>query len=125
MTQKSKIFIVVISLLVGLLHFVIGPDYQGPFPKFARGYLIDIVLPMSLVLLFQLPLREKFSIRFSRSIAGLAVFLIGLTVEILQYFDFSAFGNTFDPLDILMYAVGIAVGLLLDFTLLSYFENQG
>ena len=38
-----KQVVVGICLVVGLLHFVAGPGYDGPWPGFVRGYLIDIL----------------------------------------------------------------------------------
>lgn len=49
MQSPRKWITVVISLMVGALQFVTGEDYQGPFPLFVNGYMIDILLPMTLV----------------------------------------------------------------------------
>ena len=102
---------VVISLMVAALHFVTGEDYQGPFPLFVNGYLIDILLPMTLILLMGLV--ENRVIRSALFRAG-AVFGFGCFVEASQYFGYSFLGSTFDPLDILAYAGGVALGALLD-----------
>ncbi len=76
----SKLIIVLISLFVGLLHFLIGPDYQGVFKNFIRGYLIDILLPMNLYLLLQISLRQHFTLNKAR--------LIGISLYI-QFWDSS------------------------------------
>ena len=121
---KSKYLIVVISLAIGALHFLIDPGYNGPLKEFVTGYLIDILLPMNIYLLTQLPLRKHYAIKKSRWIGMAFTFLIGCSVEILQYFGFAVFGNTFDPIDILMYALGILLGLSLDMTLIKRFEDE-
>ena len=36
------------------------------------------------------------------------------TSEVLQYFDIYAFGVTFDPMDIVAFAVGIIAAVLVD-----------
>jgi glycopeptide antibiotics resistance protein len=54
----------------------------------------------------------------------LATFLIGLTVEFLQYFEKPIFGQTYDPCDILMYALGILLGLSFDMVILERFEKN-
>jgi hypothetical protein len=69
--KKSTVIIVSISIFVGLLHFVIGPDYQGIFRHFIRGYLIDIVLPMNLYLLLQISLRKTLSVNKARIIGAI------------------------------------------------------
>jgi len=48
--MTRKLLVTLIALIVGALHFVTGEQYQGPFPVFVNGYLIDILLPMALFL---------------------------------------------------------------------------
>ena len=109
--MAKKWIITAIALLVGALHFVTGEQYQGPFPVFVNGYLIDILLPMTLYLL--LGLIENKLIR-SILFRTCAVFGFGCFVETSQYFGHPIFGSTFDPLDILAYAGGVLLGILLD-----------
>lgn len=52
--MSKKLIITSIALIVGALHFVTAENYQGPFPIFVNGYLIDILLPMVLFLLMSL-----------------------------------------------------------------------
>ncbi len=109
--MTKRLVIVAIALFVASLHFVTGEQYRGPFPAFVNGYLIDILLPMTLFLLLGLV-----EVRFIRSVLfrGLAVFGFGCFVEASQYFGYPIFGFTFDPLDILAYAGGVTLGALLD-----------
>jgi predicted permease len=112
MTRKT--ITTLITLTVGLLHFATGENYRGPFPVFVNGYLIDILLPMALYLLLGL-----FAVKWIRStpFRAVAVFLFGCVVETSQYLGYPLFGSTFDPLDILAYAGGIALGIFLEVTL--------
>ena len=109
--MKKRIIITAIALSVGLLHFATGEHYQGPFPIFVNGYLIDILLPMSMVLLMGLVQIHWVQTPWFRATA---VFLFGCLVEISQYLGRPFFGSTFDPLDILAYAFGVLLGILLD-----------
>jgi hypothetical protein len=109
--MKKRFLIASIALTVGVLHFVTGEQYQGPFSIFVNGYLIDILLPMTLFLLMSL-FQNKI-IRLPVFRAG-AVFGFGCFVEASQYFGYPVFGSTFDPLDILAYAGGVALGIWLD-----------
>ena len=111
----KKLIITIIALIVGALHFVTGENYQGPFPGFVNGYLIDILLPMVLFLLISL-FQNK--IIHSPLFRACAVFGFGCFVEASQYFGRPIFGSTFDPLDILAYAGGILLGISLDLVLL-------
>jgi hypothetical protein len=110
MTTKKWI-ITLVALTVGALHFVTGEQYQGPFPTFVNGYMIDILLPMVLFLL--MGLFQNRIIRMPLFRASV-VFAFGCIVEISQYFGRPFFGSTFDPLDILAYAGGVSLGVLLD-----------
>lgn len=109
--MKKKVVIIIMALTVGALHFVTGENYQGPFPVFVNGYLIDILLPMTMFLLMGL---IENRIIGSALFRALAVFGFGCFVEASQYFERPFFGSTFDPLDILAYAGGVTLGLLLD-----------
>jgi hypothetical protein len=122
--KKSTYIIVAISIFVGLLHFVIGPDYQGIFKHFIRGYLIDILLPMNLYLLIQISLRKNIAVNKARIIGALITFAFGTIVEILQLYKIEFLGRTYDPWDILMYVIGIGLGIVIDLTIIDKFEKQ-
>jgi uncharacterized membrane protein len=122
--RKSISFIVGLSLLVALMHFIIGPHYNGIFKIFFRGYFIDLVLPMNLYLLLQISLRKKLSIVRSRVIGAIGTFSFGVVVELLQFLNIKFLGSTYDPLDIVMYGLGVMLGLLADYTIIEKFENQ-
>ena len=109
--MTKKVTITLIALAVGALHFITGENYQGRFPVFVNGYLIDILLPMVLFLLMGL-LQNK--IIRSPLFRACAVFGFGCFVEASQYFGYPIFGSTFDPFDILAYAGGVLLGILFD-----------
>ena len=102
--------VVAICVVVAALHLVTGPRYAGPFRAFVTGYLIDLVLPFSLVLLLGVGLAAVPVLRHPLSRAGI-VFFIGTAVEGSQYLGIPLFGRTFDPADLLMYAAGAAAAL--------------
>ena len=107
----KRAIIVIIALIVAGMHFITGESYRGPFPAFVNGYLIDILLPMTLVLLtgfFQTAWIRSNVFRFC------AVVGFGCCVEASQYFGSPFLGSTFDPLDILAYIIGALLGLLVD-----------
>jgi hypothetical protein len=112
--MMKKIITTIIALTVGLLHFVIGENYRGPFPVFVNGYLIDILLPMVMYLLLGL-----IEVKWIRApiFRATVVFLFGCVVETSQYLGYPLFGGTYDPLDILSYAISVALGVFLDLLL--------
>ena len=105
-----KPVVVAICLAVGALHLFTGPHYRGPLRAFVTGYLIDLALPFSLVLLLGVGLDRAPNLRLP-AVRAIAVVLLGATVEFLQYLGLPLFGRTFDPLDLLMYATGAIAAL--------------
>ena len=120
---KSLILIVAVSLLIGALHFAIGPGYSGMFRPFVTGYLMDLLLPMDVYLLSQVALRKNYSLACSRWAGALGTFAIGLAVELFQAQGVPLFGSTADPLDLLMYALGTGLGLGIDLGVLARWEK--
>jgi len=118
MKNKKSIYLIVsFSLIVGLLHFLIGPNYQGIYKPFIRGYLIDILLPLNLYLLLQISLRRKISVYKARIIAAVSTFSFGTIVEILQLNEINFLGRTYDFLD-------VGLSILIDLTIITKFEKM-
>jgi hypothetical protein len=113
--------IVAIALVVGALHFAVGPGYRGPLPRFVHGYLIDIVLPFAMFLVMGLIDRPLVGTRWFRAVA---VFGVGAATETLQGFGVPIFGRTFDPLDYLMFAIGVLGAVVFEATVLERFPLQ-
>jgi hypothetical protein len=114
----KKWIITLVALGVGALHFLNSENYPGLLKIFVNGYLIDILLPMVLFLLLGL-----FENRFVRPALFRVCLVFGFAciVETSQNYGFPIFGSTFDPLDILAYAVGVGLGVLLDLVLFPQF----
>jgi hypothetical protein len=112
----KRAVIVVICLLVGGLHFLVGPQYGGPFPVFVNGYLIDLMLPFAMFLLLGLA-KQRFLRRVW--VRAAAVLMVGAAVETLQYFGVPVLGSVFDPLDYLAYAAGVVAGMVFESLALS------
>ena len=121
---NRKVVVVVIAVAVGLLHFVTGPNYRGPFPVFVNGYMIDVLLPFAMVLV--LGISEP---AILRNVIGWCIFVfgVGVTVETLQYFGVPLFGRTFDWIDFIMYALGVGLAILFEKFVLEKipFEKTG
>ena len=118
MTEEQRniritILIVCVNLSIALLHFVTGRHYAGPFPGFVNGYLLDILVPFGLY--FLLCASEK-NLKFLKPwyVKGTLVFLVGSCVEMSQFFGVPIFGETFDPMDFVMYALGGILAAIFD-----------
>ena len=79
---------------------------------------------MNVFLLGILSLRKQCSVKSSRILAALITSFTGITVEGLQYLDIPILGRTFDPWDLVMYAIGIGAGLAIDIFGLDYWEKS-
>jgi len=119
---NRKTVVVIIALAVGLLHFVTGPGYRGPFPLFVNGYLIDVLLPFAMFLVLGLVDHPIFRSRVGR---GCAVFGVGAVAETLQYAGVPIFGQTFDWLDYVMFGVGIGMAVVFEGAVLTRMGSTG
>jgi len=95
-----------VMIPIALLHFLTGRNYKGPYPHFVNGYLLDILVPFGFYIILCLPLRNWI-------IKGGLVFGAASIVEITQLFGAPIFGRTFDPLDFIMYAIGVTLAAVL------------
>jgi len=76
-----------------------------------NGYLLDILVPFAFYLLLTLqeaPLLKPWPVK------ALLVFGAAACVEMAQYVGLPIFGSTFDPLDFAVYALGVALAIILD-----------
>jgi len=110
-TQRKKIVIVCIVVPIALLHFVTGNNYTGPWPELVNGYLLDILVPLAFYFLVTL---NPLSASRSWKTRAALVFGAASAVEIAQLFGAPIFGRTFDPVDFIMYGVGVSAAVLLD-----------
>ncbi len=113
--RKNRKATVTITIAVGagLLHFVTGPSYRGPYPGFVNGYMIDILLPFALYFLL-CPQDTRIAWLRKWYVKALPILLIGFTVETMQYLGIMVFGRTFDPLDYAAYSTGVFWAVLTD-----------
>jgi hypothetical protein len=103
--------IVSVNLTIGLLHFVTGSHYSGPYPAFVNGYLLDILIPFGfyfLLCLSQLPLLRSWIVK------SILVFGAASFVEIAQFFGLPILGRTYDAVDFVMYGIGVILAVILD-----------
>ena len=116
-TLRRKPFVLSLAVVVAALHVLIGPDYHGPARPFVSGYLMDLVLPFFLVPL--LGADERLArLPHSPGVRALLTFLVGVVTEVAQAAGLPLFGRTFDPMDLLMYAIGAIAAMAVEGLLL-------
>lgn len=113
---NRKTIVVSIAVIVSLLHFLTGPNYRGPGPVIVNGYMLDILVPFAMYLVLGI-MQEP--VQLNSAARGAFVFAVGAVSETLQFFNVPIFGQTFDPLDYLMFVVGILLGIVFERKLLS------
>jgi hypothetical protein len=111
-TRSARTVVVVaINLAIAGVHFITGPGYRGPFPAFVNGHLLNILIPFGFYLLLCLnpsgPLRHW-------AVRAALVFGAASAVEVAQGLGLEVLGRTFDPLDFVMYGLGVGLAALLD-----------
>ena len=112
--MKNKKAIVVITLLIIASIFVIGADWAGETTnQLFHNYFADIAIPFGYYLLLVL-LEDKYKLIDKWYIKAGAVFVLCSLSETLQYFGVYALARVFDPLDYMMYALGVILAAIVD-----------
>lgn len=103
-----------IMILIALQHlFRVWSYLKGELYLFYYSYASDIIIPFGIYfLLFMNELRINILRKWY--IKAAIILCICTFAEIMQYFGIYALGITFDPIDILMYAIGVAFAVTLD-----------
>lgn len=122
MRNKTKRVVLVVGLqLVIATFFISGAERASPsLYVLYQSYFADIFLPFGFYFLlflvqFQHSIFEKWWVK------GLSVFILCATSEILQYFGIFALARIFDPIDFIMYGVGVGLAVIADTQIFSRF----
>jgi hypothetical protein len=113
---RKKILIIGIMIPIALIHFFTGSNYKGPYPELVNGYLLDILVPFGFY--FLLCLNEFAPLR-PWIVKSILVFGVASFVELAQFLGVPIFGRTFDPVDFIMYGIGVILAAILDTIVLS------
>ncbi len=106
--------IIGIMLVIALIHaFRVGTYLEGRLFTLYYSYFGDIIIPFGIYFLLSindstLPFLADWRVK------AVAVFVAATFTEVMQAFGFYALGVTYDPLDILMFAIGVLLAVILD-----------
>jgi hypothetical protein len=106
--------IILIQIAIALVHiFRLGQIFQGQAYNFYYSYFSDILLPFGAYFLLSL---NEISLPVFRKwyLKAALIFAFTTFAEICQFLGFDVLGVTFDPFDILMYAIGVSIAALID-----------
>ena len=112
---KRKVVVISIELILGLLHIIgIGRNSSEEMFILSASYFSDLALPFGFYFLLKF-FEERSSIFRKWWVKASIIFSLATSAEIMQYFGVYALGRTFDPVDILVYAMGVSLAALFDF----------
>ena len=104
------------SIMLGIAAIYIlriGHNLNGNLYKIYHGYISDLLIPFgTYFLLCMNEIRLKFLSKWYTK--ALVVFGVATFIEILQAFGYYIFSKTFDPFDILVFAIGVGLAALVD-----------
>ena len=103
-----------IMLVIALVHlFRVGTYLQGSLYNLYYSFFSDIVIPFGMYFLLCL---EDVYFRFLKDwrVKAMLVFGIASSTEVMQAFGMPLLGQTFDPLDFVMFAGGVLLAALVD-----------
>ncbi len=112
--RGRQVIVVGIMALIAALHILGSGRYsRGELYRLYYSYFSDIALPFGCYFLLcmaetSLPVLKGWQVK-----AAIAFFLPSIA-ETCQYFGIPMLGSTFDPLDYLMYAIGVSAAVLVE-----------
>src|SRR4030042_2142028 len=112
--RNKRVGLIIILELVIASYFVIGADWAGhDFNLMFNSYFADIFLPFGFYFLLHL-FGDKYNYFDKWWKKAILIFVLVSLSETLQYFGIYALATVFDPLDYLMYAIGVLLASFVD-----------
>ena len=115
LTLRNRIIVgLSIITVIALIHiFRVGSYLNGDLYIFYYSYVSDLIIPFGVYFLLCI---NELHIKILRKWYVKAAIIIGFTtlVEILQLLGIYALGITFDPIDIIVYALGVGIAVIFD-----------
>ena len=124
--NKMMVSIAVILFIAAIHIFRVGSYFSGKLFILYYSFFSDIVIPIGIYFMLCM---NAVSIPWLKNwkMKAAIVFVIASATEIAQAFRIPLLGNTFDPLDFVMFGVGISIAVGLDklFSRVFYFWSFG
>lgn len=126
--KKFRVIVIIFFLLMNLyFHLEDTHTLRSLYGSFSTSYVVDIILPCYMYLLctlFIYHFDKWINPIIQRIIIAMGLFIVGVTIEVLQYIDIDLFGSVFDILDVLMYFIGIGIGIIIDIGIMKLSKNH-
>ncbi|MCJ7622304.1 MAG: DUF2809 domain-containing protein [Anaerolineaceae bacterium] len=111
---KKMIVAIGAILFIATIHiFRVGSYLNGNLYILYYSFFSDIIIPIGIYILLCI---NYVSFPFLKNwiVKALIVFIVASSIEVAQAFGIPVLGNTFDPLDFIMFAIGTSIAVLLD-----------
>jgi hypothetical protein len=118
-SKGRTVVIISIQMLIALVHILrIGTYLRGSLFTIYYSYFSDIIIPFGMY--FLLSLNDVY-IRILRDwrVKAILVFGVASATEVIQAFGVHLLGQTFDPLDFLMFGGGVLLACIIEKTLID------
>ena len=111
--MRTAVVVAIVLAIASAHAFRVGTYLGGSLSRLYYSYFSDVAIPFCMYLLLCLRARRLPLLADWRARA-LLVFGIASFAEVMQAFGVPLLGRTFDPLDFAMFAVGVALGAIVD-----------
>ena len=111
--NKRTIFVVVLQLALAMFFIANKSWMGGSMRVIYQSYFADVIIPFSFYFLLSLSSDNHKQLE-KWWVKALLVFGLCALSETLQYFGFYALARVFDPVDYLMYGVGVLLAAFVD-----------
>jgi len=111
--RRRAVAVTVVAGVAGVHVLRVGSNLQGTAHRLYYSYASDILIPLAMYFVLCLSERRLPLLRDRRAKA-LVILAAASGAEVLQGFGIPMLGRTFDPLDFVMYGIGVLVALVVD-----------
>ena len=114
LVQKMLVAMTVILFITAIHIFRVGSYFSGKLFIWYYSFFSDIVIPIGIYFLLCI---NDVTIPYLKNWKTKAaiVFVIAAATEIAQAFGIPILGSTFDPVDFVMFGLGIFIAIVLDY----------
>lgn len=111
--KKLVTTIIILEIVIAIIFILASKISNQAIVTFHDRYFADIVIPFSFYFLL-IPNERTFPKLKPWFVKAILVFLLCALSETLQYFGIYALARVFDPIDYIMYGVGVVLAALAD-----------
>lgn len=112
-SSKKKVLILILQLFLSIVFIVAKGWMSGSMKIWYQSYFADVIIPFSFYFLLVL-VGDTHSRLEKWWVKALLVFGLCALSETLQYFGIYALARVFDPVDYVMYGVGVLLAAFVD-----------